>query len=69
MEYAKDEIFKIRYNTNLDRLEVGHERLGKRVLKTIKRHKFFTIVVTMFLIFSIINIIMICNFINLLENL
>ena len=39
MEYAKDEIFQIRYNTKLDRLEMKGESWTSRLSKKIKRHK------------------------------
>ena len=69
MEYAKDEIFQVRYNTKLDRLEIGHERLVKRIIKTMIRHKLITVIAITFLIFSTLNVVMICNFLKLLENL
>ena len=69
MEYAKDEIFQVRYNTKLDRLEIGHERLVKRIIKTMRRHKLITVIAITFLIFSTLNVVMICNFLKLLENL
>ena len=39
MEYAKDEIFQIRYNSQLNRLELGHEGIMKRAIKKIKKNK------------------------------
>ena len=69
MEYAKDEIFQVRYNTKLDRLEIGHERLGKRLVNTIRKHKLMTVTVITFIVFSTLNIVMICNFLKMLENL
>lgn len=69
MEYAKDEVFQVRYNTKLDRLEIGHERFGKRLINTIRRHKLMTVTVITFLVFSTLNIVMVCNFLKMLENL
>ena len=69
MEYAKDEIFQVRYNTKMDRLEIGHERLVKRIIKKIRRHKLITVTAITFLVFSTLNVVMICNFLKLLENL
>lgn len=68
MEYSKDEIFQIRYNTNLDRLQIGGKRWTKRLLQTIKRHKLMTVTVIAFIIFSILNVAMIFTFINILQN-
>lgn len=69
MEYAKDEIFQIRYNTNLNRLEIGHQRWTSRMIKTIKRHKLITTVIVAFITFSTINIFMIYNFMKILQNI
>ena len=69
MEYANDEIFKIRYNTRLDRLEIAKERWTSKIAKKILRHKLLTMSVLAFFIFSTINTIMIINFLNILQNL
>lgn len=69
MEYAKDEIFQIRYNSNLNRLQIGHQSWTSRLLKTIKRHKFISTVMMAFIIFSIANAIMIFNFMEILKNI
>lgn len=69
MEYAKDEIFQVRYNTNLNRLQIGQERWTNRLLKAIKKHKLITTTVIAFIMFSTINIIMIYNFIIILQNI
>ena len=69
MEYAKDEIFQVRYNTKLHTLEIGHDSLVKRTIKTMRRHKLITVIAITFLIFSTLNVVMICNFLKLLENL
>ena len=69
MEYAKDEIFQVRYNTNLNRMQIGQERWTNRLLKAIKKHKLITTTVIAFIMFSIINIIMIYNFIIILQNI
>lgn len=60
MEYAKDEIFNIKYNEKKDRLEVGsrdsfwHQFLGES--------KFFKMLVWITAIMSIANIVCIYNF-------
>ena len=40
MEYAKDEVFKIRYNTKLNRLQIKEENWTSKLLKQIKAHNF-----------------------------
>jgi len=69
MEYAKDEVFQIRYNTNLNRLQIGNERWTSRLLKSIKKHKLITTTVIAFVMFSTANIIMIFNFMKILQNI
>ena len=68
MEYAKDEIFKIRYNTKLNRLQMKKENWTSKIYEKIKAHKFITTIIITFLIFSTINIIMINSFMKILEN-
>jgi len=68
MEYAKDEIFQIRYNTKLNRLEMKGEGWTSKLVKIIKRHKLLTTTVIAFGLFSTINIIMIYSFMNILQN-
>ena len=67
MEYAKDEIFQIRYNTKLNRLQIKEERWTSKLYKKIKRHKFITAITTIFLLFSTINIVMINTFMQILQ--
>ena len=68
MEYAKDEIFQIRYNTSLNRLQIGKETWTSRFFKCIKRHKLISFVVCAFIMFSTVNVIMIYNFMKILQN-
>ena len=69
MEYAKDEIFQITYNTKLNRLERLKENWTSRCYKKIKEHKLLTTVIITFFMFSIINIVMIYSFMKILQNL
>lgn len=68
MEYAKDEIFQIRYNTTLDRLEMKPKRWTSRIKNKMKQHKLLTATLMAFVLFSIINVVMIYNFVNILQN-
>lgn len=68
MEYAKDEVFQIRYNTSLNRLQIGKENWTSGLLKKIKRHKLISMVVIAFIMFSTVNVIMIYNFMKILQN-
>lgn len=69
MEYAKDEVFQVRYNTNLNRLQIGQEKWINRLLRVMKRHKLITTTLIAFITFSIINIIMVYNFMKILQNI
>lgn len=69
MEYAKDEIFQIRYNTKLNRLQMKGECWTSKLAKTMKRHKLLTTTIIAFGLFSTINIIMIYSFMNILQNI
>ena len=68
MEYAKDEIFQIRYNTKLNRLQIGNESWTSKIYKKIKRHKLLTTIIIALITFSTANIIMIYNFMEILQN-
>lgn len=68
MEYAKDEVFQIRYSTKLNRLEMTKEGWTSRTYQRIKRHKLLTTVVIAFFTFATINFFMICNFMKILQN-
>ena len=67
MEYAKDEVFQIRYNTKLNRLQIKEEKWTSKFYKKIKRHKFITAIIITFILFSTINIVMINSFMRILQ--
>lgn len=69
MEYAKDEIFQVRYNTKLNRLGMREENLTSRIYKKIKRHKLLTTTIIAFFMFATLNIVMICSFMKILQNI
>ena len=69
MEYAKDEMFEVRYNTKLDRLVIKKERMRSKVWRKIKKNKLLSITVSSFILFSIANFIMIYNFMKILQNI
>lgn len=69
MEYAKDVFFKVRYNTNLNRLQIEKERWTSKLLKKIKNHKLLTTVIIAFFMFSTLNIVMIYSFMKILQNI
>ena len=66
MEYAKDEIFSIRYNETKDELEYS---LFRRLYKRIKNNKFITLLITIGALFSILNFTLIYYFIEMLNTI
>lgn len=69
MEYANEKFFEVRYNTKLDRLVIKKERWISKLRRIIKTHKFITTVSIAFVMFSIINVAMICSFMKILQNI
>lgn len=69
MEYAKDEVFQIKCNTKLNRLDIKEEGWINRLYKKMRKHKLLTMSIVAFIMFATINIIMICNFMKVLQNI
>ena len=59
MEYAKDEIFSIKYNAKKDKLEYG---IGRRILHRIQDNKFLSLLITIGIVFGTVNFILIYYF-------
>mgnify|MGYP005784644957 CR=1 FL=1 len=66
METTKEEIFKITYNEKLDKLQIQNHNVLKKIAKNIKRHKIITTSIIALIAFSMINTIMIYNFLQIL---
>lgn len=64
-----ENVFNVKYNTKLDRLEIPKEKGKFRIWCFIKSHKFFTIVLMNFFIFAGINFYLIFNFMKILESI
>lgn len=69
MEYAKDNISRIKYKMRLNRLQIEDERWASKLLKKIQHHKLLTTIVIAFVMFSTLNIVMIYNFMKILQNI
>ncbi len=65
MEYAKDEIFNIRYREDINRLEITKDRTSK-ILNILKQNKVIVGLVITGVLISIINTMFIVNFFNVL---
>ena len=68
MEYAKDEVFQVKYSTGLNRLKGKDETWTSRLASSIKKHKWITTIMIALLMFATINLILIGNFIKILQN-
>ncbi len=66
MEYAKDEVFSIRYNKKKDKLEYP---IFRRIVKQIVNNKFITLLISMGILFSILNFIFIFWFFEVLSTI
>ena len=69
METTKEEIFKIIYNEKLDKLQIQNHNVLKKIAKNIKRHKIITTSIIALIAFSMINTIMIYNFMQILQRI
>lgn len=66
MEYAKDEIFNIRYNEFTNKLELGKK---KRIVDFIKKHKFMSMVIATTIVAIGIDSVLIYQFFSLLSTI
>lgn len=69
MEYAKDELYEVMYDTKLDRLVLKKLRWTRKIVRAIKAHKLITTASIAFMMFSILNMVMIYSFMKILQNI
>ena len=69
MEYAKDEIFKITYNSKVNRLQIPKENWRTKIAQKIKRHKWISLITILLVMFSCINFFLIFNFMKILTSI
>lgn len=65
MEITNDNYFDIKYNTQLDRLEV---RKKNKFVEKIKAHKIISLIITLLIMFSCLNFFLIYSFVKVLES-
>ena len=63
-----ENVFNVKYNTKMDRLEIEKERKTNRLYKFIQNHKFISIIFASFFTLSTINFYLIYSFMKILEN-
>ena len=68
MEYAKDEVFKIMYTSMVNNIEERKENIFGKLKKKIKRNKILTICIMAFLVTTILDILMVHHFMDILQN-
>ena len=66
MEITNENVFNIKYNTKLDRLEL---RKKNKIIEIILKHKIVAILITILTMFSCLNFFLIFNFMKILETL
>ena len=64
-----ENIFNVNYDTKLDKLEIQKRNKVNKIFKRIYNNKFISLIVTSFIVFSIINFYMIYSFMKILENI
>lgn len=64
-----ENVFNVKYNTKLDRLELPKERKTTKVFRFIQKHKFISIVSVSFVALSGINFYLIYSFMKILESI
>ena len=67
MEYAKDGVFNIRYNTELNRLEI--RKKNRSIWEKIQKHKIIRFTIIALIMFSCLNFFLIYNFMKVLQNI
>ncbi len=69
MQYTNENILKINGRAEVKRIKIINNVNFHKMKEKIKRHKWLTITITVLIVFSTINIVMVYNFMNLLQKL
>ena len=64
-----ENVFNVKYNTNLDRLELVKLNRKMKIWRFIQEHKFMSMVFTSFFALSSINFYLIYSFMKILEDI
>lgn len=64
-----ENIFNVKYNSKLDRLEIPRNNKKFNLFNFFKNHKFFSIILISFFVFSGINFYLIFSFMKILEKI
>lgn len=69
MEYTKDAVFEIQYNSKLNTIEVGKKRKIGKWMDKLKSNKLITTIIALATIMGIADTILISSFITILNTL
>ena len=69
MENVKEKWYEVVYNTRLDKLVLKKPKLRGKIIRKIRKHKFFTTIVITAILFSVLNVTMIYSFFKILQNI
>lgn len=64
-----ENIFNVSYNSKLDKLEIRKEKKVNKLIKSIQKNKFISLIFASFILLSGINFYLIYNFMKILENI
>lgn len=69
MENVKEKWYEVVYNTRSDKLVLKKPKLRGKIIRKIRKHKFFTTIVITAILFSVLNVTMIYSFFKILQNI
>lgn len=69
MQYTNENVLKIYGTTKIKKIESENRKGIKGLKRKIGKHKWITIILGALIVFSTINIIMVYNFMNLLQKI
>ena len=59
--------YEVMYNTKLDKLVLRKPRLRGKIIRKVRKHKLISLIISITMLFSILNIAMIINFFGILQ--
>ena len=67
MEYIKENIIKLKTNLEWDKFKTKWEQTIEKIKNNLKKNKFLAVASTLFLFFSIVNVVLITYFMRLMK--
>ena len=67
MEYIKENIIKLKTNLEWDKFKTKGEQTIEKIKNNFKKNKFLAVASTLFLFFSIVNVVLITYFMRLMK--